>query len=71
MEDDLEELIDDLVKRRYSCRTYVDRPIEADQQARLFASTIYSRMGSQSRAVYVHAKLAVVDDRWLTVGPRT
>ena len=35
---------------------------------RLFASTIYSHAGSQSRAVYVHAKLAVIDDRWLMVG---
>jgi phosphatidylserine/phosphatidylglycerophosphate/cardiolipin synthase-like enzyme len=42
--------------------------LEADHDSRLFASTIYSRVGSQSRAVYVHAKLAVVDDRWLTVG---
>jgi phosphatidylserine/phosphatidylglycerophosphate/cardiolipin synthase-like enzyme len=42
--------------------------LEADHDNRLSASTIYSRAGSQSRAVYVHAKLAVVDDRWLTVG---
>ena len=42
--------------------------LEADHDNRLLASTIYSRVGSQSRAVYVHAKLAVVDDRWLTVG---
>ena len=42
--------------------------LEADHDHRLFASTIYSHAGSQSRAVYVHAKLAVIDDRWLTVG---
>ena len=42
--------------------------LEADRDNRLLASTIYSRVGLQSRAVYVHAKLAVVDDVWLTVG---
>jgi len=42
--------------------------LDADHDDRLFASSIYSRVGSQSRPVYVHAKLAVVDDRWLTVG---
>jgi phosphatidylserine/phosphatidylglycerophosphate/cardiolipin synthase-like enzyme len=42
--------------------------LQADRDNRLFASTIYSRVGSQSRPVYVHAKLAVVDDLWLTVG---
>ena len=42
--------------------------LEADHDNRLFASTVYSRVGPQSRAVYVHAKLAIVDDRWLTVG---
>jgi phosphatidylserine/phosphatidylglycerophosphate/cardiolipin synthase-like enzyme len=42
--------------------------IEADHYKRLFASTVYSHTGSQSRPVYVHAKLAIIDDRWLTVG---
>ena len=42
--------------------------LEADHDNRMFASTVYSRVGSESRPVYVHAKLAVVDDRWLTVG---
>jgi phosphatidylserine/phosphatidylglycerophosphate/cardiolipin synthase-like enzyme len=42
--------------------------MEADRDNRLFASTVYSRAGAESRAVYVHAKLAIVDDRWLTVG---
>jgi phosphatidylserine/phosphatidylglycerophosphate/cardiolipin synthase-like enzyme len=42
--------------------------LQADHDDRLFASTVYSRMGSESRAVYVHAKLAIVDDLWLTVG---
>jgi len=42
--------------------------VEADHDRRLFASTIYARADDRSRAVYVHAKLAIVDDRWLTVG---
>ena len=42
--------------------------LEADRDDRLFASTVYSRVASESRPVYVHAKLAIVDDRWLTVG---
>ena len=42
--------------------------VEADHYDRLIASTIYSYAGPQSRAVYVHGKLAIIDDRWLTVG---
>ena len=43
--------------------------IEADGDAgRLLACTIYARSGSISDLVYVHAKVAVVDDEWLTVG---
>ena len=42
--------------------------IEADHYKRLLACTIYSRAGERSIPVYVHAKLAVVDDCWLTVG---
>jgi phosphatidylserine/phosphatidylglycerophosphate/cardiolipin synthase-like enzyme len=42
--------------------------LEADHDNRLFASTVYSHVGPQSRPVYVHAKLAIVDDLWLTVG---
>ena len=42
--------------------------IDADHDKRLFASTVYSRTGSRSRPVYVHAKIAIVDDQWLTVG---
>jgi phosphatidylserine/phosphatidylglycerophosphate/cardiolipin synthase-like enzyme len=42
--------------------------VQADRDHRLIASTIYSRAGSTSSPVYVHAKVAMVDDRWLTVG---
>lgn len=41
---------------------------EADDGAgRFLACTLYQR-GAEGRPVYVHAKVAIVDDRWLTVG---
>jgi phosphatidylserine/phosphatidylglycerophosphate/cardiolipin synthase-like enzyme len=43
--------------------------IEADDdQGRLLACTLYARAGNRSDPIYVHAKVAIVDDRWLTVG---
>ena len=45
--------------------------IEADSDGgggRFLACTIRSRSGDRSERLYVHAKVAVVDDRWLTVG---
>jgi phosphatidylserine/phosphatidylglycerophosphate/cardiolipin synthase-like enzyme len=43
--------------------------IDADAGAgRLLACSLYARSGHRSAPVYVHAKLAVVDDRWLTLG---
>jgi phosphatidylserine/phosphatidylglycerophosphate/cardiolipin synthase-like enzyme len=42
---------------------------EADGgQGRLLAATIYAHSGRTTDRVYVHAKVGVVDDRWLTVG---
>jgi phosphatidylserine/phosphatidylglycerophosphate/cardiolipin synthase-like enzyme len=41
--------------------------IEADRHRRLLVATI-GPPGRQRPPVYVHAKVAVVDDRWLTVG---
>jgi phosphatidylserine/phosphatidylglycerophosphate/cardiolipin synthase-like enzyme len=42
---------------------------EADDGAeRLLACSIYSRLGARAKPVYVHAKVAIVDDAWLTVG---
>ncbi len=41
---------------------------EADREGRLVTSTLYARRESRSRSVYVHAKLAIVDDSWMTVG---
>ncbi|MDX6482601.1 MAG: hypothetical protein QOE95_372, partial [Gaiellaceae bacterium] len=42
---------------------------EADAGAgRLLACTLYATDGRASHPVYVHAKIGIVDDRWLTVG---
>ncbi len=45
--------------------------IEADAgHGRLLACTLYSRdpAAGQSAPVYVHAKIGIVDDRWMTIG---
>ena len=43
--------------------------IEADNGAgRLLACTLYARHGGLADPVYVHAKVGIVDDRWLTIG---
>lgn len=42
---------------------------EADDGAgRFVASTLHARDGERSAPVYVHAKVGIVDDRWLTIG---
>jgi len=42
---------------------------EADGGAgRFIACCLYQRGGSDARPVYVHAKIGIVDDRWLTIG---
>jgi phosphatidylserine/phosphatidylglycerophosphate/cardiolipin synthase-like enzyme len=42
---------------------------EADADAhRFLAATVTSRTGGLSSPLYVHAKVGIVDDRWLTVG---
>ncbi|QFZ17054.1 phospholipase D-like domain-containing protein [Saccharothrix syringae] len=50
-------------------RGQLGRLIDADDGGRrLVAATLTSHDGATSSSVYVHAKLAVVDDRWLSVG---
>jgi phosphatidylserine/phosphatidylglycerophosphate/cardiolipin synthase-like enzyme len=50
-------------------RGQLGRLVEADGGAgRLLAATLQARSGSRSDRVYVHAKVGIVDDRWLTVG---
>lgn len=40
----------------------------APDNDRLLAATLRSRSGGRVDPLYVHAKVAIVDDRWLTVG---
>ncbi len=43
--------------------------IEADAGAgRVLACTIYARGPAHADPIYVHAKVGIVDDRWLTIG---
>jgi phosphatidylserine/phosphatidylglycerophosphate/cardiolipin synthase-like enzyme len=43
--------------------------VEADDGAgRFLACTLYAPGGSGAEKVYVHAKIGIVDDRWLTLG---
>lgn len=43
--------------------------VDADDDAgRLLATTIRSLTGTRDDRLYVHAKVGIVDDRWLTVG---
>jgi phosphatidylserine/phosphatidylglycerophosphate/cardiolipin synthase-like enzyme len=43
--------------------------IDADDgNARFLACSVYARTGRLRDPIYVHAKVAIVDDRWLTVG---
>ena len=42
---------------------------EADGDGgRFLACCLYQRGGDDARPVYVHAKIGIVDDRWLTIG---
>ncbi len=41
---------------------------DADEGDRMLAATIRSLSGHRDDPLYVHAKVAVVDDRWLTIG---
>jgi phosphatidylserine/phosphatidylglycerophosphate/cardiolipin synthase-like enzyme len=43
--------------------------IEADgDDGRLLACTLYARTGHLHDPVYIHAKVAIIDDNWLTLG---
>jgi phosphatidylserine/phosphatidylglycerophosphate/cardiolipin synthase-like enzyme len=43
--------------------------IEADDgNGRLLACTLYARSGKLIDPIYVHAKIAIVDDAWMTIG---
>ena len=50
-------------------RGMLARMVDADRgRGRFLATTVDAMTGSTVDALYVHAKIAVVDDRWLTVG---
>ena len=40
----------------------------ADETTRFLACTIYARAGKLRDPVYIHSKIGIVDDRWLTIG---
>ena len=43
--------------------------IEADDDAgRVLACTLFARSGAAADPIYVHAKIGIVDDDWLTIG---
>ena len=43
--------------------------VEADNDAhRFLACTLYAPRGADAEKVYVHAKIGIVDDHWLTLG---
>ncbi len=45
----------------------LSRLVEADQEGRMLAATLQSAAG-KAPDTYVHAKVGIVDDRWLTIG---
>ncbi len=50
-------------------RGQLGRLVEADAgNGRFLACTLHQRSGKDSRPVYVHAKIGIVDDEWLTLG---
>jgi phosphatidylserine/phosphatidylglycerophosphate/cardiolipin synthase-like enzyme len=50
-------------------RGQLGRMLDADNDnGRLLATTISTHDGDQSAPVYVHAKLGIVDDEWMTIG---
>ena len=56
-------------RRRRPQRGQLGRLLDADAGAgRLLATTISAPRRTASAPVYVHAKVGIIDDRWLTVG---
>jgi phosphatidylserine/phosphatidylglycerophosphate/cardiolipin synthase-like enzyme len=42
--------------------------IDADDDGCVLACTLYARSGNLADPVYIHAKIAIIDDQWLTLG---
>ena len=54
---------------RDNTRGVLGELIEADDDnRRLLACALYARAGSLVDPIYVHAKIAIIDDSWLTIG---
>jgi phosphatidylserine/phosphatidylglycerophosphate/cardiolipin synthase-like enzyme len=54
---------------RDDTRGQLGQLMQADNGAgRVLACTIYQRGNEDASPVYVHAKIGIVDDRWLTIG---
>lgn len=50
-------------------RGQLGRLVEADDgNGRFLACTLHQREGGDPRPIYVHAKIGIVDDEWLTLG---
>ncbi len=50
-------------------RGQLGRLLSADDSSRrVLATTLISYRGTESSPVYVHAKIGIIDDRWLTIG---
>jgi phosphatidylserine/phosphatidylglycerophosphate/cardiolipin synthase-like enzyme len=50
-------------------RGQLGRLVEAaGDSGRLLAATVHCRSGTDTHPLYVHAKVGIVDDRWLTIG---
>jgi phosphatidylserine/phosphatidylglycerophosphate/cardiolipin synthase-like enzyme len=49
-------------------RGQVGQLAEADRDDRFLACALYSHDGASVEPIYVHAKIGIVDDRWLTIG---
>jgi phosphatidylserine/phosphatidylglycerophosphate/cardiolipin synthase-like enzyme len=49
-------------------RGMLGRLVAADHDKRFLAATIMARTGERSGPLYVHAKIGIVDDRWLAIG---
>jgi len=50
-------------------RGQLGRLVEADgSSGRFLACTLHQRRGANPKPVYVHAKIGIVDDEWLTLG---
>jgi len=54
---------------RDDTRGVLGQLVEADDDnGKLLACTLYARLGRVVDPIYIHAKVAIVDDRWLTIG---